>query len=241
MTLAAPPPDDAALQAEFLGVAREVATTLIEQTTTGHHAEVPRRIDSWAPLADVTYDVERFGAQYLYARQTDLPLPCIMRPGTEYVLPINAEDVLFPLGVPADPRTAERQLRRVEGQTENGFIELLPPDRAERAFTSRLIDFLRRRLSWAAESHAQQSPSGDPGRPPGLMFQVSTDSPGLRVHYHPAYWHEAKTVFGQPSTPVRGYVVPGRFVFGAMGPRQALRFDPAEYEIPPSTSAHLYL
>jgi hypothetical protein len=91
---------------------------------------------------------------------------------------------------------------------------------------------------WFAEESDRRVP--EPERPPGLLFEVTTDTPGLRVHYHPSYWHETKTAFGNLSTPSYDYILPGRYMFGAVGREQDLTFDLSEYDIPPSRTAHLF-
>jgi hypothetical protein len=68
------------------------------------------------------------------------------------------------------------------------------------------------------------APPGPPGKP-GLKFTVNTNSNGLRVYYSPAYWMQARQVLNFPSTPVVGWIQPGRYYFGAGKPGSSPTFD----------------
>lgn len=72
-----------------------------------------------------------------------------------------------------------------------------------------------------------------------MQIRVHTQTAGLRVHYTPSYFFTPNQVLGAPTTPVDGWVQPGRYKFGAMGKGFPLKFDPADFDIPPQTEAHL--
>lgn len=73
----------------------------------------------------------------------------------------------------------------------------------------------------------------------GLQVQVSCRTPGLRLHVAPAYFI-TWVFFGHPTTPVTGYVLPGRYVFAGDGPMlPRRRTDPAVFSIPPTFSPAL--
>jgi len=75
---------------------------------------------------------------------------------------------------------------------------------------------------------------------PGRLFEVTTNTEGLRVHYSPAFILERDRVFGEPTNPVSSWIQPGCYYFGAMGPNVDLWFDmDAKYEIPRTGRAHL--
>jgi len=68
----------------------------------------------------------------------------------------------------------------------------------------------------------------------GLQVQVSCLTPGLRIHVAPAYFI-SWVFFGSPTTPVTGYVLPGRYVFAGDGPMLPKRTqDTGVFCIPPS-------
>jgi hypothetical protein len=116
-------------------------------------------------------------------------------------------------------------------------------------------DFLRRRLAsflsfrLLARSRAGAPPTAgvdpDPGRSPSTNFRVETPGRvGWRVHYSPAYFLDPYHQFGSNlSTPVDGFLRPGRYVFGAKPVDGQLRWDSsAMYDVPGGTSvAQLHL
>jgi hypothetical protein len=63
----------------------------------------------------------------------------------------------------------------------------------------------------------------------------------MRIHWSPAYFFEKEHVFGFGlSTPVEGWLQPGRYIFGAIGPGRDLDFEfEAEYDLPDAREASL--
>ncbi|MFJ9783195.1 hypothetical protein ACIRSS_26690 [Amycolatopsis sp. NPDC101161] len=188
-------------------------------------------------ITDVAVDAERFARQYRYLEENDLPMMVVYgRAGG--ILPVNLHAAIFPAeGVENDPRTVFTILRRAtrgDRGRRREFRDLVDPGEARSGFIARMGRFLSVRLS--GEGRRSAEPSA-----PGLDFEVHTDSPDLRVHYHPAYWRDEALVFGAPSTPVRGCLRPGRYCFGASGQFLPLTFEDAEYDVPSATSAKLYL
>lgn len=85
-----------------------------------------------------------------------------------------------------------------------------------------------------------EASSKDDSERPGRVFEVTTDTDGLRVHYSTAFVLEWDVVFGAPTNPVRSWLQPGDYYFGATGPGVSLSFDTsAKYEIPRVSRAHL--
>lgn len=82
-------------------------------------------------------------------------------------------------------------------------------------------------------------PAGTPPPPAvgsggGLQVQVSCLTPGLRIHVAPAFFINW-VYFGSPTTPVTGYVLPGRYVFAGDGPMlPKFTKDNGVFCIPPS-------
>jgi hypothetical protein len=72
-----------------------------------------------------------------------------------------------------------------------------------------------------------------------LSFQVQTRLNGLRVHYSPSYLIDWSNVFGSPTTPVDGWIRPGRYKFGAMKQDGTFVIDNANFDIPPLSAASL--
>lgn len=96
-----------------------------------------------------------------------------------------------------------------------------------------LAEFIARRAS------ARQS---DISASPGVEFEVSTQHHGSRVHYSPAYFLNMASVFGSPTSPVRAWIQPGRYIFGVQSPTDpGPVVDSGVYDIPPSDRAELMI
>ncbi len=119
---------------------------------------------------------------------------------------------------------------------------LLPRQHVIRSMKLRLATFLAGVFDHSDSEGPNKAALQRGGPPPtthqppspgsGLSFEVHTRLSGKTVYYSPAYFLNPNLVFGHPSTPVRGSLPPGRYVFGI-----DRTFAPDEYDIPPSTSA----
>jgi hypothetical protein len=110
-------------------------------------------------------------------------------------------------------------------------LENLAVDEALSVFQRHLFGFLYTRFE-ARESDISEKP--------GRLFTVTTDTEGLRVHYSTAFIFEPDHVFGEPTNPVRGWLQPGNYHFGAMGSGVELWFDmKGKYDVPRQDKAHL--
>jgi hypothetical protein len=210
-------------------------------------AVVSRAIDEpWGLTADIAggpdveADARRFGRQYRYFSLRDLAHPCLV-PDDGDPIPLDAGSVVGPEWAPRFelPRELGAEINRhiaemgadLAERSQVRFAEL-HPDEARSSFGRRLARFLAARFVGSADPSPQAVA--------GLPFTVHTNSNGLRVHYSPAYWWSPRS-FGSPTSPVARPMRPGRYVFGADGPHLALQFDATEYDLPPDTSARLYV
>ena len=148
-----------------------------------------------------------------------------------------------------------KELIRHEDSEDNNVLLSHVEEAEERAQPS-LAKFLSYRFAgmkrWAewihgkdtADSNTQKtsgsSAAAPPPKPPAvgaagaLQVQVSCSTPGLRIHVSPAYFINW-VFFGSPTTPVTGYVSPGRYVFAGDGPMLPRRTkDNGVFCIPPN-------
>jgi len=97
--------------------------------------------------------------------------------------------------------------------------EAMPVTRARQSFARLLTKFLKTRVDAVLERDKAQPPGGGGTlRLPGLEVTVHTERSGLLVYYAPLYFPATRLVFGGTrSTPVRGYLPPGIYIFGAEG------------------------
>ena len=188
------------------------------------------KTDIYTP--DVEGDVVNFAFQVSWANRFGLSLPCV--PAADgYPIPIS----LFPerIALIQPSKLTEELFDRPDPWWFAGIPELelsyVSTKESRDFFRRRLIRFLTARFS------ARQS---DISTGPGLQFTVETDTKGLRVHYSPAYFFEPEHVLNSPTSPVTGWIQPGRYIFGAgpLGKKPDFDFT-AEYDIPPHTFAKL--
>lgn len=112
-------------------------------------------------------------------------------------------------------------------------IKYEEPREVESIFQNSLFDFLYTRFE-ARESDVSEQP--------GRLFEVRTSTHGLRVNYSTVFLFDPYQVFGSPTSPVRAWIQPGNYYFGAVGPGIPLWFDmESKYEIPRMSHAQLQI
>ena len=219
-------------------VARKLTDELLEGIGSSERRYSSKHTEIF--LADVEADVDRFNLQISYCLDHELPFPCLVDPNGPDVQPI-------PLDVTFIPELFSSTLELsgfrsgLEYARINSFLfqewglkcSQFHVRDAESFFRNRLSDFLTARFS------ARQS---DFSISPGIRFRVNTPGKrGLRVHYSPSYQLNPSHVFGAPTTPVDNWIRPGVWKFGVAGQNLKLRFDPADFSIPPLTEATLVI
>jgi hypothetical protein len=201
--------------------------------------DLPQMAAGGIALHDVASDIESFGSQYELCVERGLPLPVVpIRGGS--MLPINAHQLMFEFGAPRRTELVEESLYSLARDSPAiglSKVQLADPTEVRKTFVARFANFLFARFR-STHSASEQSRNSIPGH---LEFSVYAHRPGMRVHYHPAYWRDTSTVFGQPTSPATSYILPGLYMFGAVGRGCPLLFDDAEYEIPPQTFATLQI
>jgi hypothetical protein len=201
---------------------------------------VNQDLASSVPLGDVEADVDQFIDQNIYCSENSLPVPCLGDNRSE-PLPIDLTGIVHPFirssATYRNPEIARVLLSQLPDQVSSladasglTYGEY-SPEEARDFFNTRLRQFLEPRITKASSETAVVHQ--------GLKFKVYTYTSGLRVHFTRAYWFSPNQVFGAPTTPVEGWIMPGRYKFGTIGPAYGLQFDDGEYNIPPSEEAHL--
>jgi hypothetical protein len=212
-----------------------ITELLISRATEVWSEEDRRRRSLGGDLSGAEADMDRYGQQLRYFRRHDnLYMPCMRFP-EQVPWPIDLSWV----GDWDDPdvwfanRTdgSLQELLKIGNQSQADVSFFLPAD---------VLDFLTTRLTQFAQDFTNGNGRIGEGSPQALAIRVHTKRNGLRVHYAPAYLMRLDTVFGYPTTPVRGPMTPGRWKFGAMGnDDQYPTWDMADFEIPPIVDVHL--
>jgi hypothetical protein len=199
----------------------------------------PKARPSIQPLEDVEANVDRFAVQLHLARISDRGVPCVYPAGDSIPVPINL-GITIPKGVSVEAFLIDYEHQLLDWymklpETKSVFgqqPEPLSPKDAQTSFVSRLSKFISARFSATTL----------PPSSAGLSFTVETRTRGGRVHVSEAYFHDPKRIFGAPTSPVRGRLQPGRYIFGVSSGRHPAQFDlEAEYDVPPQGSARVDL
>lgn len=83
--------------------------------------------------------------------------------------------------------------------------------------------------------------SSDQANNPYLPFTVHTKTNGLRIHYSKTFALNFNPVLGAPTTPVKGWILPGIHKFAGMDIKGRMRYDKATFSTPPDYSARLII
>lgn len=130
----------------------------------------------------------------------------------------------------------------------------LSPSEARNTFITRASEFLATRLAALRSFGAGGTPPGPPpsvltlpkyvGGPPtkvsGCLFQVHSNTSGLTAHWSGAYYI-AWNYHGAPTTPAKGTLQAGTYVFGVSGGAYtSVQYDPNSVcTLPGTPSVHL--
>lgn len=231
------------IESEPEELAVSLVATMMEAGLGGRSiSDVVADLAPQARLADVEADVNQFKDQYEYCSENGIPIPCFEDDKGSIPLPLNLAGVVHPFASPTvhQPPDVARWLlkllpEQVKLMAQSSSLEYseYSPNEVREFFGHRLRQFLIPRLG---TSRSESSKTADNY---GLRFRVFARTDGLRIYYTPAYWFTPNQVFGAPTSPVEGWIMPGRFRFGAYGGSLSLRWDDGEYSIPPSEEARL--
>ncbi len=187
-------------------------------------------------LADLKPSIQRFTYQLTRMAEKDRRFPCIVD-GVHPPTPID------PTGIPdydlpfSRNELGKREVLPKFDLTQNKIIEFSPGETAEH-FGSGLIDFLFTRFSDGLPKSKHRYTFNQGG--PGLVFKVTTNTPGHSIHYTHQYYINPAYVFGAPSTPVMGHMHPGRWHFGTSQNSGLINWDlNSVYDVPRVYEAHI--
>ena len=213
--------------------------------TSSVRAPEPLRIDSRIHLADCEATAERFAYTFsLCERFHTRGFPVLPTEDGPVPIILSSPDTTTPTVqlLQVRQRFAEITLQQVLFGRPVFFASFSD---ITNTFQHGLTSFLRTRLSYDIESPtffgAIRPGTGNQG-PPGRLFEVTTSTEGLTVYYSPAFVVQDDLVFGFPTNPVKEWLHPGNYYFGASGPGVAPFFDTDnKYEVPRLGRAHLHV
>lgn len=206
--------------------------------------------------ADVEFDISRFKSMVADCIKDGAHFPCIYT-GGEVPIPIDYNSVYWvdPAQRSAIPHNIYRPeydhlLRNIFSEPEKVQVMPIDPLNVIEIFKYHLKRFLAVRIRGkesGPEKDASTYPYGIPPQRAALPpinvvpFRVVTSTHGLRVHYSRAYFINQALVFGSRTSPVDGYLHPGRYIFGVAGPSiHGVKFSKAEFDVPELRQADLW-
>jgi len=232
--------------------AQEVAERLIANLGRSENLEFSRSSETrYPPLADVEFAMEELNQVLLSARhpRTELGVACIQ--DGEDTVPIVAlpsslaafspSEIYFPYEYPPFP--SERILYALTQMFHTNIVLTRPSELPEMILLP-LKKFLTVRFQWVADNPEFRSlgaASSAQVNNPYLPFTVHTNTSGLRIHYSKTFAINFNNVFGAPTTPLNGWILPGIHKFAGMDGSGNFYYDSASFTTPPDFSAQLMI
>lgn len=230
-------------------LAQEVAqqlTDTLDGTEKMEHASPPEA--RYPLLGDVGFAIEELHNVLLWANQAQTRIACIRE--NDGFVPV----VGIPLGRALLRRFPLDYLPPHSGFSQESFLyerllgQFLRPDEILWALPGEvpelvyfpLMKFLTVRFQWLADNPEFQS-AGAQSPSPYLPFTVETLTSGLRIHSSNAFAINFNHIFGAPTTPLRGWILPGIHKFAGMDRAGNFFYDRGTFTTPPDHTASLMI
>jgi hypothetical protein len=207
-------------------------------------------------MGDVEFAIEELHNVLMWANQAQTRIACVREDdGFAPVIGVPLGRALlrrFPLdhlpphfGFSHESFLYERLLGQFLRPDE--ILWALPGEVAEMIFFP-LMKFLTVRFQWLAGNPGFQNALQSPGAPdspqsvsPYLPFTVETLTSGLRIHYSNTFIINFNHVFGAPTTPLHGWILPGIYRFAGMDKAGGFLFDRAAFTTSSGGTANLMI
>ena len=234
--------------------AHEVAERLTANLGRSENLEFSRSSETRYPLlADVEFAMEELNYILLWLGNLGNGVPCI-RVGEDTVPivglpPIPAILRLFPRGLRYMPYPYTLVFQE-PFLYENVFSGSAPeivwsnPSKVPEMVLPPLTKFLTVRFQWVADNPEFRSlgaAASAQANNPYLPFSVGTNTSGLRIHYSKTFAINFNNVFGAPTTPLNGWILPGIHKFAGMDGSGNFYYDRGTFTTPPDFSAQLMI
>jgi hypothetical protein len=238
-------------------LAQDVAQQLTEKLGSPEKLEHPNSPEARYPLlGDVEFAIEELHNILLWADRAQSRIACIRE--NEDFTPI----IGIPLGRALLRRFPLDYLPPHSGFSQESFLyerllgQFLRPDEILWALPGEVSEmvlpplrkFLAVRFQWVAGNPGFQSAPQSVGastqlqsESPYLPLTVETLTSGLRIHYSNSFAINFNHVFGAPTTPLKGWILPGIYKFAGMDMAGNLLYDRGAFTTPPEHTASLMI
>jgi hypothetical protein len=204
-------------------------------------------------LADVESAVEDLHYALMWARNFGGGLPCISFDDQGFV-PIVFPSPLAGFARIKDLRVLGRFFRNSRkyflehiidpNLLKVGTIDWQSPLEIPALVLPLLIQYLTVRFKWYADNPEFLSlgaASASQAHNPYLPFTVKANTKGLRIHYSKNFAFSFNNVFGAPTSPVDGWILPGIHKFMGMDSSGNTYYDKGSFTTPPDFEAPLLI
>jgi len=237
----------------YLPDAQQRATQLAQQLTSGLLAT-----DSAASpfsqvvhgqsslLADVEFAIEELNSLLWTAQQSGFSIACLAVDGD--TVPVVSIPKIAPLGampqpLPSSPKEAYSKLINPLLACVPSAVTWLQASDIPSMIVSPLSKFLTVRLQWIEDNPQFMSVGAASAQNinPYLSFAVHSQTAGLRIHYSKTFALNFNSVFGAPTTPLSGWILPGIHKFAGMDKAGNFYYDQGTFTTPPDFTASLLI
>jgi hypothetical protein len=220
--------------------AEEVAYSFVNRLGREDREEYlwsPEKTIAYPLMGDVESTIEELDASLLWAERSGSGIPCI----------VDEEGAVPIVSTPIDPRHYPYPRPRddpFEQLSVLGKMIWTDPREVPKMILGHLTKFLAVRFGWMAQNPEFRSlgaAASGQGDNPYLPFTVHTRTSRLRIHYSKTFALNFNAVFGAPTTPLKGWILPGIHKFAGMDSRGRMRYDKGTFSTPPDFSATLFI
>lgn len=232
--------------------AQEVAQQLVANLGHSPNLGFLRSSETHYPLlADVEFAMEELNHVVLSASYTNSGVLCV-QDGSHFVPIVGLPPSLalfgnwanYPPSYGVPPFPVGRNFEGIMGDLFSARIVPAQTSELPQMVLSPLTKFLAVRFQWVADNPEFRSLGAAPSaraNNPYLPFTVHTNTPGLRIHYSTTFAINFNNVFGAPTTPLKGWILPGIHKFAGMDRNGNFHYDPGSFTTPPDFSANLMM
>ena len=235
----------------YLPDAQQRAAQLAQQLTSGlltseaAASVLTEAVQANSPLlADVEFAIEELNSFLWTAKQAGFFVACVAVDGD--TVPVVSIPKSTPLGVvPLSPVSLPKEAYE---QLISPLLATSPITWSEASDVPSMIEspltkFLTVRLQWIDDNPQVMSVGAASAQHihPYLPFTVHTQTTGLRIHYSKTFALNFNSVFGAPTTPLSGWILPGIHKFAGMDKAGNFYYDQGTFTTPPDFTASLLI
>jgi hypothetical protein len=242
-----PPVQPPGPQQRAAEIAQQLVAGLLTQPKTGTQVSARTWLtDKEYPLlTDVEFAMEELNSLLWSATNAGFMIACVENAGDMVPvvgIPANAmlDRAPLPSSVPFDPENLYRHLLGSMGTDVS--VQWFGPANIPAKVLAPLTKFLTVRFQWIADNptiRSLGSAASVQANNPYLRFTVHTQKSGLRIHYSKTFALNFNPVFGAPTTPKSGWILPGIHKFAGMDGNGNFLYDKGTFTTPPDFTAYL--